>query len=199
MKFFADRGHKQVLCGFYDSPPENILPWMKEASKIDGVIGISKAYCTRVGEGPFPTELADETGERIRERGAEFGATTGRPRRTGWFDAVGVRHAAVLGAGVAPRGAGRLDVRRLAGAEPLAPVRGHVVVDAARLVERAALEVRRPRVDRDPPGLADVGKRGGSWGPSVSRGGARAACRLPGASHRVHCPPGVDGSRAFLR
>jgi adenylosuccinate synthase len=62
--------------------------------RIDGVLGICKAYTTRVGEGPFPTELSDEIGERIRERGAEFGATTGRPRRTGWFDAVGVRYAA---------------------------------------------------------------------------------------------------------
>jgi adenylosuccinate synthase len=62
--------------------------------RIDGILGICKAYTTRVGEGPFPTELTDETGERIRERGAEFGATTGRPRRTGWFDAVGVRYAA---------------------------------------------------------------------------------------------------------
>jgi adenylosuccinate synthase len=62
--------------------------------RIDGVLGICKAYTTRVGEGPFPTELLNEIGERIRERGAEFGATTGRPRRTGWFDAVGVRYAA---------------------------------------------------------------------------------------------------------
>ena len=62
--------------------------------RIHGVLGICKAYTTRVGEGPFPTELADEIGDRIRERGAEFGATTGRPRRTGWFDAVGVRYAA---------------------------------------------------------------------------------------------------------
>jgi adenylosuccinate synthase len=60
---------------------------------IDGVLGICKAYTTRVGEGPFPTELNDETGELIRKCGAEFGATTGRPRRTGWFDAVAVRYA----------------------------------------------------------------------------------------------------------
>jgi len=62
--------------------------------RIDGILGICKAYTTRVGEGPFPTEILDEIGERIRERGAEFGATTGRPRRTGWFDGVGVRYAA---------------------------------------------------------------------------------------------------------
>ncbi len=62
--------------------------------RIDGILGVCKAYTTRVGEGPFPTELTDATGELIRKRGAEFGATTGRPRRTGWFDAVGVRYAA---------------------------------------------------------------------------------------------------------
>jgi adenylosuccinate synthase len=62
--------------------------------RIDGILGICKAYTTRVGEGPFPTELTDATGEHIRTRGQEFGATTGRPRRTGWFDAVGVRYAA---------------------------------------------------------------------------------------------------------
>lgn len=61
---------------------------------IDGVIGVAKAYTTRVGEGPFPTELRDELGERIRKRGGEYGATTGRPRRCGWFDAVIVNHAA---------------------------------------------------------------------------------------------------------
>ena len=55
-------------------------------TKITEVIGVSKAYTTRVGEGPFPTELKDELGERIRERGREFGATTGRPRRCGWLD-----------------------------------------------------------------------------------------------------------------
>jgi adenylosuccinate synthase len=60
---------------------------------IDEVVGISKAYCTRVGEGPFPTELTGEMGERLRQAGQEFGSTTGRPRRTGWFDAVALREA----------------------------------------------------------------------------------------------------------
>jgi adenylosuccinate synthase len=60
---------------------------------INEVIGIAKAYVTRVGEGPFPTELNDEMGERLRQAGQEFGATTGRPRRTGWFDAVALREA----------------------------------------------------------------------------------------------------------
>jgi adenylosuccinate synthase len=60
---------------------------------IDRVIGVSKAYTTRVGEGPFPTELDDETGELLGDRGAEFGTTTGRKRRCGWFDAVIGRYA----------------------------------------------------------------------------------------------------------
>ncbi|NCF32500.1 MAG: adenylosuccinate synthase [Proteobacteria bacterium] len=57
------------------------------------VLGITKAYATRVGSGPFPTELFDETGQRLAERGHEFGSTTGRPRRCGWFDAVALRQA----------------------------------------------------------------------------------------------------------
>jgi adenylosuccinate synthase len=65
-------------------------------SLIQGVIGIAKAYTTRVGGGPFPTELLDNTGERIRTKGAEFGASTGRPRRCGWFDAVVVRYASLI-------------------------------------------------------------------------------------------------------
>ena len=60
---------------------------------IDGVLGIVKAYTTRVGEGPFPTELDEPGAERLREWGREYGASTGRPRRCGWFDAVGVRYA----------------------------------------------------------------------------------------------------------
>ncbi|PSL45917.1 adenylosuccinate synthetase [Salsuginibacillus halophilus] len=62
-------------------------------SKIHHVLGVSKAYTTRVGDGPFPTELDDEVGEQIREVGREYGTTTGRPRRVGWFDSVVVRHA----------------------------------------------------------------------------------------------------------
>ena len=62
------------------------------AGSIDRLIGIFKAYTTRVGSGPFPTELTDRTGERLQEEGAEFGATTGRPRRCGWFDAVAARY-----------------------------------------------------------------------------------------------------------
>ncbi len=64
--------------------------------KIRDVIGITKAYCTRVGEGPFPTELENETGEELRKNGNEFGATTGRPRRCGWNDLVALRFACMI-------------------------------------------------------------------------------------------------------
>jgi adenylosuccinate synthase len=64
--------------------------------QIREVIGITKAYCTRVGGGPFPTELNDETGEELRKIGNEFGATTGRPRRCGWIDLVALRYACMI-------------------------------------------------------------------------------------------------------
>jgi adenylosuccinate synthase len=62
-------------------------------TKIHHVVGVAKAYTSRVGDGPFPTELTDKVGEFIRETGNEYGTTTGRPRRVGWFDSVVVRHA----------------------------------------------------------------------------------------------------------
>lgn len=65
-------------------------------SQIGHVYGIFKAYCTRVGSGPFPTELFDETGEKLRKIGNEFGAVTGRPRRTGWLDLVALRYAVMI-------------------------------------------------------------------------------------------------------
>jgi adenylosuccinate synthase len=65
-------------------------------SKIGEVFGIFKAYCTRVGSGPFPTELEDETGEKLREAGHEFGATTGRPRRCGWLDIPALKYAIMI-------------------------------------------------------------------------------------------------------
>ena len=64
--------------------------------KIGSVYGIFKAYCTRVGSGPFPTELNDATGEELRQKGFEFGATTGRPRRTGWLDLVALKYAIMI-------------------------------------------------------------------------------------------------------
>jgi len=80
------------------------------------VLGITKAYSTRVGEGPFPTELVDDVGERLRQRGQEFGATTGRPRRTGWFDAAAMKRSIQIN-GVSGICITKLDV--LDGAETL--------------------------------------------------------------------------------
>jgi len=76
---------------------------------IKEVIGITKAYCTRVGSGPFPTELHDETGELLRKEGAEFGATTGRPRRCGWIDLPQLKYTIILN-GVTQLNVTKLDV-----------------------------------------------------------------------------------------
>lgn len=77
--------------------------------EIGEVIGITKAYCTRVGSGPFPTELLDETGELLRKEGAEFGATTGRPRRCGWIDLPQLRYTIMLN-GVTQLAVTKIDV-----------------------------------------------------------------------------------------
>ncbi|MDX9757542.1 MAG: adenylosuccinate synthase [Bacteroidota bacterium] len=76
---------------------------------IDSVIGVMKAYTTRVGLGPYPTELEDEIGTHLRERGQEYGSTTGRRRRCGWFDAVAMRYSAMLN-GITACGMTKLDV-----------------------------------------------------------------------------------------
>ena len=78
--------------------------------------GVAKAYCTRVGNGPFPTELHGELGSKLREIGSEYGATTGRPRRCGWYDAVAVRFAVRVN-GLEMLGITKLDV--LDGITPL--------------------------------------------------------------------------------
>ncbi|MBI4595873.1 MAG: adenylosuccinate synthase [Candidatus Tectomicrobia bacterium] len=78
-------------------------------NKIDEVLGIYKAYATRVGGGPFPTELKDQIGELLRKRGLEFGATTGRPRRCGWFDAVAAKYSAWIN-GLSSMAITKLDV-----------------------------------------------------------------------------------------
>jgi len=88
------------------------------------VLGITKAYSTRVGSGPFPTELSDNVGERLRQRGQEFGATTGRPRRTGWFDAAALKRSIQLN-GVSGLCITKLDV--LDGAEVLKICTGYEI------------------------------------------------------------------------
>ncbi|HNI58107.1 MAG TPA: adenylosuccinate synthetase, partial [Elusimicrobiota bacterium] len=86
-------------------------------ASIDEVLGVVKAYTTRVGDGPFATELNDDFGKSLRERGQEFGATTGRPRRCGWFDAVVVRHAVRI------NGLTRLSLTKLDVLEGVDPIR----------------------------------------------------------------------------
>jgi adenylosuccinate synthase len=95
---------------------------------LDYVLGIVKAYTTRVGEGPFPTELFDEVGRQLGERGHEFGTVTGRPRRCGWFDAVLVRQALAVG-GVSGLALTKLDV--LDGQETLKVCVGYRIGDRA--------------------------------------------------------------------
>lgn len=91
-------------------------------TSIDAVVGIAKAYATRVGEGPFPTELHDAVGERLRRVGQEFGATTGRPRRCGWLDAFMLRHAVMVN-GLTEIALTKVDV--LSGSGPLAICTGY--------------------------------------------------------------------------
>jgi len=94
-------------------------------SMVDRVIGVVKAYCTRVGEGPFPTEDCGDDGNRLREKGAEFGATTGRPRRCGWLDLVALRYAVRVN-GVSSIALTKLDV--LTGLERI-PVCTSYIID----------------------------------------------------------------------
>ena len=100
------------------------------------IIGIAKAYTTRVGGGPFPTELRDAIGDRLRADGDEFGATTGRPRRCGWFDAVVVRHAVAL-SGLDGLALTKLDV--LTGIDPIK------VCLSYEIDGRRVGSIRRPR------------------------------------------------------
>ena len=113
--------------------------------QVDEVMGVMKAYATRVGSGPFPTELLDEVGEGIRERGHEVGTTTGRPRRVGWFDAVPIRYAVAVNS-VSSIMLNKLDilsglesdpaVRRLRGRRPAGR--------SLAVVGRGARRARRP-------------------------------------------------------
>jgi adenylosuccinate synthase len=100
-------------------------------NRFDRVIGVVKAYTTRVGAGPFPTELLDESGEWLRGRGFEFGTTTGRPRRTGWYDAPIARYSARIN-GVTDFVLTKLDV--LTGLEKI-PVAVAYEVDGTRVDE----------------------------------------------------------------
>lgn len=109
------------------------------ARSIHTVLGVCKAYSTRVGGGPFPTELLDETGEKIRQLGREYGTTTGRPRRCGWFDAVAVRYTA-----------------RLSGATRLALMMMDVLSHFDEIKVCVAYELDGQRIDRLPSHVESV-------------------------------------------
>jgi len=103
------------------------------------VIGVAKAYATRVGNGPFPSELHGDLANRLREEGREYGATTGRPRRCGWFDVVAIRHAARV------NGLTQIVITKLD------------VLDGLSEVEAViAYDVRGARVTEMPESLADL-------------------------------------------
>ncbi|RMF35343.1 MAG: adenylosuccinate synthase [Alphaproteobacteria bacterium] len=129
---------------------------------IDFVLGIVKAYTTRVGEGPFPTELNDETGRRLGERGHEFGTTTGRKRRCGWFDAVLVRQSCIT-SGVSGIALTKLDV--LDGFESLRICVGYEL-DGARLDHLPTAADRQARcrpVYEEMPGWSGSTEGARSW------------------------------------
>jgi len=138
-------------------------------SRIDTVIGLVKAYCTRVGGGPFPTELHDATGERLRKVGDEFGSVTGRPRRTGWLDLPALRYAA-----------------RVNGLDGLALTKLDVLtgMDAVQVCTR----YRTPTGETDALPIDDLGRAEPvyetmeGWGEPI--GHARTLADLPAAARR---------------
>jgi len=140
-------------------------------TRITRVIGIVKAYTTRVGSGPFPTELSDETGERLRTIGGEFGVTTGRARRTGWYDAVIARHAARVN-GLTDFFLTKLDV--LSGFERI-PVCVGYDVDGVRHEEM-------PMTQTEFHHARPVYEEFEGWSEDLS--GARSFEELPGAAQR---------------
>jgi adenylosuccinate synthase len=138
---------------------------------VERVIGIAKAYTTRVGSGPFPTELTDALGDRLRADGDEYGSTTGRPRRCGWFDAVVVRQAVAL-SGVDGLAVTKVDV--LTGVDPL------------RVCVAYELGGRRlefpPATQRAWEGLTPIYEELPGWREPL--GGARALADLPANARR---------------
>ena len=152
-------------------------------SEIGRVIGVLKTYTTRVGAGPFPTELDDETGLLLRERGGEFGATTGRPRRCGWFDVVAARFSARIN-GVDELALTKLDV--LAGMDPIRiciayEINGHRTETFPAQV--AALASARPVYD-EMPGWRGETAPGGRLCPEATAYIDRL-CEATGAPARI--------------
>lgn len=137
--------------------------------EIDRIVGIQKAYITRVGSGPFPTELEDAAGERLRERGGEFGTTTGRPRRTGWFDSVVARYAS-----------------RINGFTDLVMTKLDVLSGFERIPVCVAYDVEGQRFDEMPMSQSDVHhatpiyEEFPGWDADIS--GVRSFAELPAAA-----------------
>jgi adenylosuccinate synthase len=135
-------------------------------TRITGVVGITKAYCTRVGHGLFPTELHGEAGERLREVGEEYGATTGRPRRCGWLDLPALRYAARVN-GLTALAVTKVDV--LAGLGEVPRVRGL----PGRRRGDGRVSHRRPRPGRagvpEHARVGRVGERGAHHGGAARR------------------------------
>jgi adenylosuccinate synthase len=139
---------------------------------VEQVIGVLKAYSTRVGAGPFPTELHDATGERLRERGREFGTTTGRPRRCGWLDLVPLRRAVAVNS-VSSMMLNKIDI--LSGLDEIRVCVGYRI--DGRLVEEwpqslARLERAEPVYESFP-----------GWHEEI--GDARRVEELPAAARRL--------------
>jgi adenylosuccinate synthase len=136
-------------------------------SRIDSVVGLVKAYCTRVGGGPFPTELTDAVGERLRKRGDEFGSVTGRPRRTGWLDLPALRYAV-----------------RVNGLDGLALTKLDVLTGLDTLQVCVAYDTPRGRTDDfpidDAASAVPVYEPMGGWTEDL--GGARTLSALPAAA-----------------
>ena len=169
-------------------------------SALGHIVGITKAYTTRVGSGPFPTELHDGAGDQLRAVGREFGATTGRPRRCGWMDLVALRYSARL-SGFHSVAITKLDV--LADIDPLR-VCTHYELDGERLEtfpDNAADLMRVVPVYEDLKGFGDVSSAqprgppsGGARVPRQNRGcPRRRRCAgvgrpRPGRGHRGHQP-----------
>ncbi len=155
-------------------------------NRIGTVVGMCKAYTTRVGAGPFPTELNDEDGERLRKDGGEFGATTGRPRRCGWFDAVLVRQAARLN-GLDGLAVTKLDV--LTGFEKIKVCTSYDL-DGERI---ESFPASRTAVNRIVPNYEELP----GWSEPLER--ARSLDDLPANARRyVKCLEDLTGVPSFL-
>jgi adenylosuccinate synthase len=173
-------------CSALGIPPGSGVPGTLVGRGSGGeVLGVIKAYTTRVGGGPFPTELTDATGDRIRQRGNEFGTTTGRPRRCGWLDLVAVRYAAMVN-GVDALALTLLDV--LSGFDDLRVCTAYRTTDASG--EQTATERFTPdafALERVEPVWTTLP----GWGEEIT--GARTMDDLPAAAREY-----IDAIEAFV-